>query len=515
MINAQPPQPLRPYQTAAVVQVFNAWNSGKRRVLLVSPTGSGKTRMAEEFVWRARQAHEHVLFIVHRRELLKQTAARLRLSLGALDVAIIAPGEELSLESPVQVATVQTLLARDLLPEASLVIFDEAHHYVAEDWQKLVSSYPTIRALGLTATPERQDGRALGDIFDELVVAAQYSELLKAGFIVPCRVYQPPDDYAGDGLAQEPLQAWQRYAENSKTFWFSRSVEAAYEDAEALNRLGVKAATIEHNTPKRERDEALERFSAGELQVLTNVYALTEGVDVPAARCCLLARGCQHITPFLQMAGRVLRPAQGKADAILVDLTGATLRHGLPTEDRIYSLDGEGIRRTSKTPVRSCLKCGATFPSYERKCPACGYEPPIEVKSVKIWDLELRAVFAGAETPSTAKEREYRRLRALAKSRNWSLYFIQKEYKKLFGELPIITDATLDEQRAEYLRLVKLQTERGFKPGFVGVRFKEMFGRWPTNEVKSVIVNARRAVDAAGGQDPSGLGSTERQVDSG
>jgi hypothetical protein len=97
----------------------------------------------------------------------------------------------------------------------------------------------------------------------------------------------------------------------------------------------------------------------------------------------------------------------------------------------------------------------------------------------RVWDLELKAVFAGADTPSDAKGREYRRLRELARARGWNLYFVQKEYKKLFGVLPLISDATADEKRAELERLRALVVAKGFKPGFATVRFKELFGHWP------------------------------------
>jgi len=488
-------QPLRPYQSETVEKVYAEWTKS-RRVLLVAPTGAGKTRLAEEFVVRFTAQGQRVVFIAHRRELIRQAAERLRRSIGVLDVGLVAPGEELCLHAPVQVATVQTLLARSLRPEADLIILDEAHHYVADDWSQLAASYPHAKVLGLTATPERQDGRPMGDMFESLVVAAKYSELIRDGHLVPCRVFQPPADFAGDGLAQDPIAAWQRYADGARTFWFCRTVEDAYETAKKLCELGIPAACIEAKTEKAERDELLDRFARGGLVVLTNVYALTEGVDVPAARCCLLARSCGHVGPYLQMAGRVLRPHKDKADAILIDLSGATLRHGLPTEDREYSLEGNGIRRTSPTPLRNCLQCGATFPSYDRKCPECGYEAPQEKKHVRIYDLELQAVFAGAATPGDAKQREYRRLRQLGKTRGWSLYFVQKEYKKLFGELPIISDASIDEQRDEYVKLTLLQRQRGFKPGFVSVRFKEMFGSWPSAAVKSAASQAQRPQDA-------------------
>lgn len=475
-------QSLRPYQSRAVADVSRLYDTGIRRVLLVSPTGSGKTRLAEEFIYLERQAQGAVVFIVHRRELLRQAANRLRLRFPELDVAIIGPGEELDLAAPIQVATVQTLLARDIRPAASLIILDEAHHYAATDWRSLAEHYRNARLLGLTATPERQDGRPLGDLFDALVVAASYSELVRDGHLVPCRVYQPPE-IMGSDLAQDPLQAWQRYAEGSRSFVFTAGVDGAYELAERFRAAGIPAGTVEAKTPKGERDELLDDFATGKLTVLTNVFALTEGVDIPAARCCLLARGCGHVGPYLQMVGRVLRPAPGKSDAILIDLTGATLLHGLPTEDRAYSLDGEGIRRTSPAPLRTCLKCGSTVLAAHRICPECGFEFPVESRKLpRIYDLELHAVYAGADTPSDAKGREYRRLREFARQKGWSVGWVAREYKKLFSELPPMPDVSDEERRDEYRRLVQFANEKNYKPGFALIRYKDLFGAWPRRE---------------------------------
>lgn len=470
-------QPLREYQRLAVSNVLSAWKSGARATLLCCPTGGGKTRLGEELVRRARAHDKRVLWIAHRRELIRQAADRLRLTF-RLEVALIAPGEEYNPLAPIQVATVQTLLAREERPPADLVVFDEAHHYAADDWRELATAYQGARSLGLTATPERGDGKPLGDLFDSLVVAASYSELIAQGHLVQCRVYQPPEHV--EGLAQDPFVAYQRYGEGGRAFVFCRSVEAAYDLAEQFRAQAIPAQTVEADTPKGERDQHLEDFAAGRVRILTNVYALTEGVDVPAARVCILARGCDHVTPFLQMAGRVLRPDPDKPDAILIDLTGATLRHGMPTEDRIYSLSDEGIQRTSPTPLRNCLQCGACVPSWQRVCPACGYEEPVRVQpGPRIYDMELRAVFAGAATPEDAKAREYRRLRALQRERGFALYFVQKAYKQLFGVLPVITDATDEERRAEFQRLSDIARERGYKPGYVLIQYKTTFGAWP------------------------------------
>lgn len=475
--------PLRPYQQRAFAGVHAKWSTGHQRVCLVAPTGSGKTVMGSALVQSARDHGESVLWVAHRTELVSQAGERLRAVFGHDAVGYIAPGAELQPYAPVQVATVQTLLARDHRPPAGLVVFDEAHHYVAEDWTQLAASYPQARTLGLTATPERQDGRPLGDLFSAIVVAASYSELLSAGHLVPCRVYQPPSSLGSD-LACDPVEAYRRYAQGSRAFVFAGSVKMAQELAESFTAQGIPAEPITDKTKRGDRKDRLSRFADGTLRVLTNVYALTEGVDVPAARTVILARGCQHVGMYLQIAGRVLRPHPEKTDAILVDLTGATLKHGLPTEDRAFSLEGDGIRRTSVEPLRNCAQCGACIPSSQRTCPECGLTAETRApKPPRIYDLELREVYAGADTPDDAKERELTRLRELAWGRGYSLSWVVREYRQLFGEAPQLGSVTTpEEQRAEYERLRRTQLEKGFKPGFVAVRWKEMFGRWPPRE---------------------------------
>jgi superfamily II DNA or RNA helicase len=476
-------QPLRDYQERAVRGVVFDWDNGKRRVLLVSPTGSGKTRMGEELVSLEVELHQgRVLWVCHRVELLKQAADRLRLA--GLRVGLISPGEPYEPHASVQVATIQSLAARDLRPSATLFIWDEAHHAKAEEWARVAADYPEARHAGLTATPERQDGKPLGDMFDSLVVAAQYSELLKAGHLVQCKVFQPPEIF-GNGLAQDPLLALQRYAPpGSRGFVFNASVKLAVECAERMSGAGLRSQPISFKTPAWQRSMFLEQFAQRQLDYLTNMNVLTEGVDVPDANVCMLASACSHVSGFLQKVGRVLRPAADKTHAICIDLSGATLIHGMPTEDRIYSLDGKGIKRTSVAPVKSCPECGATILSAYPACPECGYVfPRQQRKGPRIFDLALVEVYAGAETPADAKRREYKRLRELQKSRGFSLYFVVKSYRDLFGEDPIIDDANDAEKHAEFQKLKALQQSKGFKNGFAAVRFKSMFGAWPARGI--------------------------------
>lgn len=410
----------RPYQERAEFEVRERWSAGVRSVLLVAPTGAGKTLLGSRLVGEVR-----ALWVAHRRELVTQTAARLRETFGARSVGLVLPGEYSDSAARIQVGTVQTLLARGARPPADLLVLDEAHHYLAEDWRRLRDSYPNARCLGLTATPERQDGEPLGDIFEAIVVAAQYSELVAGGYLVSARVLQPPMNLGSD-LAQDPVEAWTKHSEGSQTFVFCARVPIAHDVAQRFRSLGVQADTIEANTSKRDRDEALERFRRGTLRVLTNVNTLTEGVDVPEARCVVLARAFGHVGGYLQAVGRVLRPASGKADAIVIDLIGATLRHGLPTDDRSYSLAGRAIS------------------GMEREAPMGEREAFTQT----VRGVELQLV-GGA--PATA--------------------------------LPV-TLRPIDEaeRKAEFQRLLALARQHRMRDGFAAAKYREKYGEWPREE---------------------------------
>jgi superfamily II DNA or RNA helicase len=463
---------LRSYQEKAVSNVLRELEL-HRCVCLVAPTGSGKTVMAQAIIANAVDHGLSVLFLAHRIELIRQAANRID------GCGIIAPDCEAS-ESPVQVASIQTLLARDIRPHADIIIWDECHHVNADTYAELLACYPQAKVVGLTATPQRADGRPLGDVFKSMVVAAQYSDLIEQGHLVRCRLFQP-DTGLGDNLAQPPLEAYRRFADDSLAFGFARTIKQSYELAQTFCDSGIKSAVIEANTPSQERKTLLEQFSAGVVRVLWNVTALTEGVDVPQASTILMARKVGHHGLYMQMAGRILRPYAGKESAILIDLTGTTLKHGRPDEDQFYTLDGEGIKRTSKTAMRVCHHCGAVTEAYNWICPECGGElkQKAEIIELKYVGKELSEAFAGAQTDDILKRKEYLRLRNVAKANGYGLYWVQKNYKKLFGEAPIINDATDSEKSIEYNRLMAFARSKGYKAGFAAVNYKNIFGQWP------------------------------------
>lgn len=475
-------KPLRDYQTRACAETEQAWPT-TRAVCLVAPTGSGKTRMGAELAVRHHLASPaaRILWLTHRTELIEQS--REALDATGLDTGVLSAGQMDNTEADTIVASWQTLVSRSTVrPAADLVIIDECHHVAASEWRTVLDAYPDARILGLTATPQRKDGRPLGDVFGALVVAAQYSELIRAGHLVPCRLRRPPESL-GTNLAKEPLDAYRQYAPGKSCIVFTRTIESADDLARQFTDAGYPAECISADTPAITRAEHIDAFKAGELRVLTCVFTLTEGFDHPATEACLLARGCQHTGTYLQMVGRVLRPAPGKTEALVIDLPGVSWIHGIPTEDRSYRLDGKSI--SSSAALRVCPECGYTWePNGSAQCPSCGWEPEkVEPARPRIYDMDLEEVYAGADTPDDAKTRELARLRALARERGWSLGFVAKEYEKLFGVRPSFGDASDDERMGELRRLQEIAAKKGYKAGWAAYRYKALFGRWPPRGV--------------------------------
>ena len=421
---------LRPHQTRAVADVRAAYARGCKRVLLVMPTGAGKTHAAAELIRLAVARGRRVLFAVHRREIVLDTHRRLIAA--GVPCGLVMAGSPVT-DAPVQVASVQTIAARGTHPRADLVIFDEAHHTAAETYRAIAAQYPGAYHLGLTATPERSDGVGMRDSFDELVIGATVAELTDAGYLAECDVVAPPGRQ--QGLAADPAEAWARLASGRPTVAFSRFVADSRALTATLMAQGVEARHIDGETPTRERDATLAAFARGEVQVLSNVGVLTEGWDSPRAKVCLLARGCGSAAVYLQMVGRILRPDGSGARALVIDLAGVVHEHGMPDELRAFSLDG--IDRKPKGDrewISQCLACGFTVLGAKRgiACRQCGrsWPPPPQVAMVA-------------------------------------------------APLTIAAPVSRAERQATLVTLTATAKARGYKPGWVGVRFKEQYGFWP------------------------------------
>jgi DNA repair protein RadD len=432
---------MRPYQAAALDAARAAFRAGRRRVLLVGPTGLGKTVIFCAIVRGHVEREGRVLVIVHRVELLDQTIDRLRRE-GIASVGAIIGGRERTEGAAVQVASIGTLLAvakrGEALPDASLVVFDEAHHFVAAQWGGVAAHYADSFVVGVTATPERGDGTPLGDLFEELIPIATTRELIALGFLVPPRVIAPRKRRKSNAMT--PLDAYQERAAGRSAVIFLPSVAEASATALTFVTAGIPAASVDGETPADVRKATLEAFARGELRVICNCFVLTEGWDCPSVEVCILARGFSHVGSYLQAVGRVLRPFEGKTEALILDLRGVVYKHGLPDEDRVYSLTGRAISR-GEAPTKECPSCKATILLSARECPHCG---------------EGFGGQASAPEPAEA----------------------------------IVRISREEIERAFWVEQIEIARMRGYQLGWAAHRFAEKFGRFPRKLWKETKVAA-------------------------
>jgi superfamily II DNA or RNA helicase len=459
---------LRDYQTRAIERIAETFGAGNRSPLLVAPTGSGKTVIAAELIRRAVDAGERCLFLAPRRELVHQTCEKL----DALDVrygVILAGDPRTHLYAPVQVASVDTLLSRVVrrsrltLPNFELVLVDEAHLGITSARQKLLDHWPEAKRIGLTATPTRKDGRALGILYDDLIEVATPAELTAQGHLVPARYFSvsEPDlsrvhTVAGDfhngeleeamnrpALVGDVVQHWLAHAATRRSVVFATSIKHSVALADEFVRAGVAAEHIDAGTAEADRAEIFQRFRSGGTQVLTNCFLASYGFDLPALACVVMARPTKSLMLYLQMLGRGLRPADGKTDCLVLDHAGNVHRHGFATDERLWTLAGElalvpperKVKDRSEPKVLTCPDCQCVF-SGSRTCPECGYYFAPKGREVETLDGTLIEVGAGLDSDRIDQMQFYLELRGLAHERDFKSGWTAHKFKERFGAFP-------------------------------------------------------------------------------
>ena len=413
---------LRPYQTDVSDGVDQEWARGAQVVCVAMPTGSGKTAIFGEKLAR----EPGVTFaIAHRQELI-----------GQISMALAKYGVTHSIQAPKPVVKwaiglhvrafgrhyydpqakclltgVITLLNRaeslsNAIALAKLWVIDEFHHCLRGNvWGKAVALFNGhAKGLGVTATPERADGRGIGrnaeGFCDALVTGPGMRDLITAGYLSDYRIFAPATDIdmssvpvgsTGD-FSQPKLIAsvrkstitgdivdhYLRIAPGKLGVTFVPDVKTAGETAARFKQAGVPSEVVHAKTPNKERQESVAALGRGDIKNLVNVDIFGEGFDLPALEVCSFGRPTQSYPLYVQQFGRDLRIMDGKKWGIIIDHVGNVMRHGLPDKPRTWSLDSRDKRKQAPRdpdllPLRTCTACTALYESYRRVCPFCGH----------------------------------------------------------------------------------------------------------------------------------------------
>lgn len=424
---------LRPYQEVAVNGLRGEYRKGKKRPLLVLPTGGGKTVIFTYITHASAAIGNRVLILVHRAELLEQTSAAL--TKFGVKHGLITPAYTPDYTQRVQVASIQTLVKRFHHVHApDLIVVDEAHHANAGTWKKVLEQYPNAKVLGVTATPVRADGQVLGDVFDAMVEGNTVRALIDSGYLVEPVIYAPsqPDltgvkrrmgDYAPDELAErmdkpaitgDAVAHYRKYADGLPAVAFCVSIKHAQHVAEQFQAAGYRAFCVDGSLDATERRRILDGLGNGSVDVVTSCDIISEGTDIPAIGCAILLRPTQSLGLYIQQVGRALRPSAGKECAIILDHAGNVLKHGLPDEERVWTLDAEEKKKRTKkgdeqtVSVRQCEECYACFKPTTHVCPQCGHVHAVKQRKINEVDGELVAISAEALQKQQARKQQGR-----------------------------------------------------------------------------------------------------------
>jgi superfamily II DNA or RNA helicase len=461
---------LRDYQDDLAARTGAALRRA-RRVLVVLPPGGGKTVIAAFMAQRFAGRNQSTYFNCHRSELLQQTS--LTFQRVGLTHGYIAAGFPMMRNQLVQVCSIDTLKRRlASTPAPRAVLWDECHHIGAEGWSAIMNAWPETYHIGLTGTPWRLDGTGLGKYFDEMVEGPTTAELIAMGNLSDYKLFAPPGpDMNGVGkvagdfrrgeaaermnkpkLTGDMIEHWRKHANGLRTVGYAVNVAHSQHLAGQFSQAGIPAVHLDGDTPTADRKRIVQEFASGHLRVLFNVDLFGEGFDLSAIAqrdvtidAGILARPTWSLSLFLQQAMRPMRPAPGKV-AVILDHAGNTKRHGLPDDEREWSLDGrkKGNRADNDNGPSPPVDCPGCFRQLRRplppRCPSCGHKFDDEQpREIEVADVEL------VESDEVATRRAERQARvreevmaktldelvALGKSRNYR--FPMQWAQKKFG----------------------------------------------------------------------------------
>ena len=418
------------YQSEIITKVFAEWEGENRTLVVVSPPRSGKTPTA---VWISEpfiKASQHVVFIAHREELVRQ--ASMTWAAFGHNHNIVAPDDVIAdivsrqsrkygrsfydQNAKMIIGSVQTMGARSnalkrVAGRVALWIVDEAHHVLSDNqWGKVIGMFPNARGVGFTATPGRTDRKSLaksqGGVFDAMVRGVTARQLMDEGYICKYRIIAPPPsinrelikvgssgDFTQKSLSDakrestitgDCIRSYREHGAGKQAVVFAVDLAHAHDLTEAYRAEGISAESVSGKTPKAIRKAIMDKFERGVFKILVNVDLFGEGLDVNGIEVVVMARPTQSFVLYVQQFFRALTAGRDKHEGVIIDHVGNVEHfgrtHGLPDTYNNWTLETEVRGKRDKPdepviPITTCEKCFSAYEAVKPSCPFCGFKP--------------------------------------------------------------------------------------------------------------------------------------------
>lgn len=395
------------YQQDLVDKARNDLAAGNQGVLIVSPPGSGKSVVISEIARLTVKKGGHVLFFVHRQELVKQIKDSFK-----------QQGVDLNHCTIMTVGKVANRLK--ILSKPNLIIVDESQHSRAKTYLKIFGYYNDVPRLGFTGSPWRLSGKGFKDIYSAMIEGPTTKWLIEHHKLAPFTVYgyqlgnkdllkksstgdytsKSMDDFTKSIIHGDIVKSWLKFAKDRKTIIYCHSTSFSKIVAQEFRSAGINAAHADAKTPSNERNKIMDSFKQGQIKVLCNVDLVSEGFNVPDCSCVVLLRPTESLVVYLQQSMRAMR-YQPHKQAIIIDQVGNFERFGLPDTDYKWTLEDrekhprKDCGSTEGLQIKTCPDCFAVIKAECVKCPICGHDFSIEIRKIKQKkDQELRAIKA-------------------------------------------------------------------------------------------------------------------------
>jgi len=384
---------LRDYQKKLITDLKHSLLAGNHNVVVQSPAGSGKTVTMAAIAKGATDKGNIVLFIVHRREIVEQVEQTFK-----------SYGVNMTLCCVGMVQTVTRRLKGLEVPQ--LILVDECHHALAKTYTRIFEYFKDANVVGFTATPIRLSGQGLSKVFDDLILGPQIDWLIDNHFLAPYNYYSvkliddnklkknSTGDFSSKSMNEaskniiygDVIKEYKRIASGTKTIVYAHSVESSIRVANEFNQAGYKALQVDGKTSKDKREQAMNDFRSGNIQILVNAELYGEGVDVPDCQTVIMLRPTESLSLFIQQSMRCMRYKPSKT-ATIIDHVANYKRFGLPDTPRTWSLEGRDKKHSSSTsdvPIKTCPHCFAVISAAYSICPICGVEIGTEEHKMKV-----------------------------------------------------------------------------------------------------------------------------------